>query len=147
MTQKILLDSSVFIDGVNSNAENHETSRQLLEWAVNKKKIFSMPAHAWFEIWCTLKRLEKVDKTFKGCPINGNWQYPIEMFYIDENFLKKYANTELRYIKSGDHIFLALAKVNNYPIVTNDNKMRDVAEGEGIKVYNPKQFIDSLDSR
>jgi rRNA-processing protein FCF1 len=102
-----------------------------------------MPAHAWFEIWCTLKRLERWDRKFSGRPVKGATQYPIEFIFIDGHFLKKYGNVDLKYIKAGDHIFLVIAKINGYPIITTDKKMREVAESEGIPVYNPLEFMNS----
>ncbi len=57
MTEKIIVDSCVFIDAFDKQSEFYEVSRKFLDWTVEKSKTITMPAHAWFEIWCTLRRL------------------------------------------------------------------------------------------
>lgn len=142
MSKKILVDSCVFIDAFDESSQNYDISHRFLDWTVESKIMITMPAHAWFEIWCTLRRLERIDQTFKGRSIRDNWSYPIELIHIDQAFIEKYGNVDIRYIKSGDHIFLVIAKVNDYPIVTTDGKMKDVAKDEGIRVFSPEEFMN-----
>ena len=139
--QKILIDTCIVIAAIDKNSLDHVTAHKLLEWAEKEKIMFSIPAHAVFEIWCTGKRLAKIDKTFQGGAINNKFNYPIDVLYIDEVFLKKYGNVELKHIKAGDHIFLVVAKLDNYPLITLDSKMIKVAKAEGIEVYTPDEFI------
>jgi predicted nucleic acid-binding protein len=144
MSRKILVDTCVFIDAFDENSQNYDISYRFLDWTVENEIIITMPAHAWFEIWCTLRRLERIDKTFKGRPIKGKRAYPIELIHINQVFIEKYGNVDIRYIKSGDHIFIAVAKVDGYPIITTDSKMRDVAREEGIQVFNPEGYMNLI---
>lgn len=141
MSNKVLVDSCVFISAFDSQSQNYELSHKFLEWLLAKKLTITMPAHAWFEVLCTLRRLERNDKSFKGRPVCGNWTYPIELIHIDDAFIKKYGNVYINYIKAGDHIFLVVAKVNKFPIVTLDEKMKSVALKEGISVFSPEKFM------
>ena len=139
--EKILIDTCVLIAAIDNNSPHHKPANQFLEWAEKNQVTLSMPAHAYFEIWCTAKRLEKIDKIFVGRAINNKFQYPINFIYINEEFLRKYGNVELKHTKAGDHIFLVIAKLDNCPIVTLDKKMVDVANSESIKVFSPEEFI------
>ena len=141
MPGKLLVDSCVFISAFDSKSQNYELSHNFLEWLLEKKLIITMPAHAWFEILCTLRRLERNDKSFKGRQVCGNWTYPIELIHIDDAFIKKYGNVDIDYIKAGDHIFLVVAKLNSFPLITIDKKMRDVALIEKIPVFTPEEFM------
>jgi predicted nucleic acid-binding protein len=47
------------------------------------------------------------------------------------------------YIKAGDHIFLAIAKVDGLPLITSDAKMISVAKRCGVKVFHIKELVES----
>ena len=102
-----------------------------------------MPAHGWFEIWCTFKKLEQ-DRRFVGPILAGKMEYPINLLYIDEQFIKKYTKPDIPQIKAGDHIFVVVAKVNDYTLITSDVQMIKVSKECGIKVFTPAEFIDEL---
>ena len=141
MRKKIIVDTCVFIHAFDDSSENYNISHKFLNWTVENQIVITMPAHAWFEILCTLRRLERIDKSFKGRPVQGKWKYPIELIHIDDRFIAKYGNVDLQYIKAGDHIFLVIAKLDGYPLITTDVKMRNVAIEEGILVFNPSEFM------
>lgn len=141
LSGKLLVDSCVFISAFDTQSQHYELSHKFLGWLVEKKLIITMPAHAWFEVLCTLRRLERNDKSFKGRSVCGNWSYPIELIHIDDAFIKKYGNVDIDYIKAGDHIFLVVAKLNSFPLITIDKKMRDVALTEKIPVFTPEEFM------
>ena len=100
-----------------------------------------MPAHGWFEVWCNLKRIEKVDQKFRGVNINEQWTFPLELIHIDADFIRRYGNVEIPYIKAGDHIYLVVAYVNQYPLVTTDNGMAKIARQLGLAVYTPADYV------
>ena len=96
-----------------------------------------------FEVLCTLKRFSN-EGIFNGSTISNKMDYPIELIYINKEFIDKYAMVEIPYIKAGDSIFVAVAKVNNYPLVSSDRKMIEVCKKCGIDVYNPAQYFKHL---
>lgn len=100
-----------------------------------------MPAHGWFEIICSLRRIEKIDKAFDGTTIAGLMQFPIELIHIDDKFIAKYGNIDIPYAGAGDHIFLVVAHVNGYELVTWDQGMAKVARELNIDVYTPDVYL------
>ena len=114
-----------------------------LEHLNHSGTTMSMPAHGWFEVHCSLRRIERIDKTFSGVPVGGNWSFPIELIHIDDKFIAKYGNVDIPYTKAGDHIYLVFALTNGYPLVTTDNGMSAVAKQLGVAVYSPAEFVAS----
>jgi uncharacterized protein YacL len=53
---------------------------------------------------------------------------------------------DIPHIKAGDHIFVAVAKVDSIPLITNDGKMNEVAKQCGVQVFSPKEFSQILTS-
>ncbi len=140
---KLLVDSCVFIDAFDPRSPNHAESLALLRELRSRDILVTMPAHGWFEVQCALQRLAK-EKRFVGPAIQGQMDYPAELIHIDKPFIQMYAMADLPYIKAGDHIFVAVAKVNGYPLVTSDSKMIDVATQCGICVYMPREYSNEL---
>lgn len=140
---KFLIDTCVFIDAFDINSVNHDDSLRLLEELRSRNILITMPAHGWFEIQCTLQRLIKENR-FSEPTICGRMQYPVELMHIDDKFIKQYAMADIPYIKAGDHIFVSVAKVNNWPLITSDGKMIDVCKKCGVNVFTPCEFINKL---
>ena len=63
---------------------------------------------------------------------------------VDQPFIQKYAMADIPYIKASDHIFIAIAKINDYPLVTSDSKMTDVAKQRNIRVFSPTEYLNEL---
>ena len=140
---RLLVDSCVFLDSFDPGSPNHTDSLQLLTELRIKKQTITMPAHAWFEVQCTMQRL-RAEGRFVSPQIAGQMEYSLELMDIDGKFIQKYAMVNIPYIKSGDHIFLAVAKTNGWPLVTSDEKMFDVAKKCGVKVFQPAEFTQIL---
>lgn len=140
---KLLVDSCVFIDAFDPQSPNHTDSLALLEDLRRRAILITMPAHGWFEVQCTLQRLI-AGKRFVGPAIQGQMDYPIELVHIDKPFIEKYAMADIPYIKAGDHIFVAMAKVNGYPLVTSDLKMTEVSKQCGVSVFSPMEFSNEV---
>jgi predicted nucleic acid-binding protein len=68
-------------------------------------------------------------------------QLPLELIHIDAHFIHRYGNVSIPYTKAADHIFIVVAFVNKYPIVTWDGKMIKVAKEVGVRVYKPDQYV------
>jgi len=141
----ILIDSCVFIDSFDPQSPNHEDSLRLLDDLRNRDILIAMPAHGWFEVQCTLQRLIK-EKRFVGPMVQGQMNYPVELIHIDKLFIQKYSMADIPYIKAGDHIFIAVAKINSCPLVTSDFKMTEVAKHCGVHVFTPAEYAKKLAS-
>jgi len=140
---KLLVDSCVFIDAFDPKSPNHSESLSLLEGLRRRDILITMPAHGWFEVQCTLQRLT-AENRFIGPSIQGQMNYPVELIHIDALFIQKYAMADVPYIKAGDHIFVAIAKVNDYPLITSDSKMTAVSKQCGVRVFSPTEFSNTF---
>jgi len=112
----------------------------LLEVLAARGVVVTMPSHGWFEVQCTLQRLRNEGK-YVAPEIDGHQQYPLKLIHIDEKFISKYAMADIPYIKAGDHIFLAVAKVNNISLITSDGNMIKVAKAAGVSVFTPAEAL------
>lgn len=70
----LLVDSCVVIDCFHRDSPNREGSLRLIEhlFAVNQR--ITMPAHGWFEVWCTLNRLSDIDRKYLPPVFAGQMQ-------------------------------------------------------------------------
>ena len=146
MTQvdmKLLVDSCVFIDAFDPQSSNHSAAVQLLEELSARDLLITMPTHGWFEVQCAFQRLSS-EQRFVGPTIAGRMDYPVELMHIDKPFIEKYAMADIPYIKAGDHIFIAIAKINDYPLITSDAKMITVSKQCGVRVFEPVEFMNEL---
>ncbi|MGD9642637.1 MAG: type II toxin-antitoxin system VapC family toxin [Elusimicrobiales bacterium] len=139
---KIIVDTCVFVDSFDPASCFHDESLSLLTELSRRKILISMPAHGWFEVQCALQHLTD-EHRFVPPVILGEMSYTIELIHIDNNFIERYKLEKIPYIKAGDHIFIAVAKKNNYPLITNDRKMIEVAKRCGIRVFTPGEFVRS----
>ena len=140
---KLLVDSCVFIDWFDPQSPNHLAAAQLLEELHARDLLITMPAHGWFEVQCAFQKLSS-EQRFEGPVIAGKMCYPVELIYIDKPFMEKYAMADIPYIKAGDHIFIAIAKINDYPLITSDARMIDVSKQCGVRVFEPIEFMNEL---
>lgn len=140
---KTIVDSCVFIDTFDPKSSNYSSSLEFLELLSKKKILMTMPSHGWFEVQCNLEKLKK-EKRFLGPKILDKMNYEIELIHIDNEFIKKYAMVEIPYSKAGDHIFLVVAKVNDYILVTRDKNMYRIAKEININVYTPEEYCSQI---
>ncbi len=140
---KLLVDSCVFIDWFDPQSPNHPAAADLLTELRVRKLLITMPAHGWFEVQCAFQKL-RLEQRFVGPVIDGRMDYPVELLHIDQPFIEKYAMADIPYIKAGDHIFIAIAMINDYPLITSDAKMIDVSKKCGVRVFEPAEFMHEL---
>lgn len=140
---KVLVDSCVFIDAFDPHSHNHAESLALLDYLRAKGRLITMPAHAWFEVQCSLQKLTEEGR-FVGPAFQGLMNYEVELIHINQEFIQKYKMADIPYIKAGDHIFLAVAKTEGYSLITSDSKMLSVAKQCGIRVFHPKDLTERV---
>ncbi len=140
---KLLVDSCVFIDSFDPHSPNYRAAVQLLEQLLARNLLITMPAHGWFEVQCALQKLSS-EQRFVGPVIADRMDYPIELIHIDKPFIEKYAMADIPYIKAGDHIFVAIAKINDWPLITSDTQMITISKQCGVRVFEPAEFMNEL---
>lgn len=143
---KIIVDSNIFINSFNKESEYRDESINFLTAMNEIGQQITMPAHGLFEIMCSLKRLSEIDRTYVHPVLLGKTEYPIEAIHIDYEFIEKYSSVEVPYIKTGDHLFLVVAKYNNYPLITRDGGLTKRAKEAGVKVCTPTEYINEVKS-
>jgi len=104
-----------------------------------------MPAHAWFEVQCSLQKLTQEGR-FVGPAFQGEMRYPVELIHIDKEFILRYRMAEIPYIKAGDHIFVAVAKLDGHTLITSDSKMLEVARQCGVRAFHPRELVEESEN-
>jgi predicted nucleic acid-binding protein len=135
-----MIDSNVIIDTFDPKSDNYDASLKFMNKIVGKGILFLMPTHGWFEIKCNLAKIEKASR-IKPPFFNGQQAMLIEFLHIDDNFINKYSKVELPFIKSKDHIFLVVAKLNSLPFITWDIQMTKIGREVNIDIYNPLEWM------
>ncbi len=136
----IMIDSNVIVDTFDQRSDNYEASLKFMNRIVEKRILFLMPMHGWFEIKCNLAKIEKARGIIPPF-FNGQQAMPIEFLHIDDNFINKYSEIELPFIKSKDHIFLVVAKLNSLPLITWDIQMTKIGREVKIDIHNPVEWM------
>jgi predicted nucleic acid-binding protein len=142
--REYVLDSSVFLAAFDKTSPDMDKAQKFLHELEKREFMAQMPAHAWFEVLCTWKRMQ-MEKVFVAPKFASGNAYPIKFIHIDEDFLKKYGNiVDLPYIKGADHIFLVYSKVNDIPLVTRDKKLFQAARTCGARVFTPDEYMERV---
>lgn len=143
---KVVVDSCVFIDAFDPQSANHAASLEVLEQLTARKIVPLMPAHGWFEVQCALKRLE-AENRFVGPRVAGFMQQEVELLHIDQAFIKAYQMVRIPRLKASDHIFVAVALRKNYPLISSDTQMLDVASSIGVNSMTPARFVELIKAK
>lgn len=129
------------VDAFDQRSHNHAESLALLEYLHARDLPITMPAHAWFEVQCSLQKLTEEGR-FVGPEFQGEMRYPVELIHIDQEFILRYRMAQIPYIKAGDHIFVAVAKLDGLTLITSDSKMLAVAKKCGVRVFHPHDLVE-----
>jgi hypothetical protein len=141
---KLLVDSCVVIDSFQKDSAHREDAYSFLDYIVRSGQLMTMPAHGWFEVWCNLNRLSTIDRRYAHPAFGGQMALPLELIHIDKAFITKYGNIRLPYMKGSDHIFVVVAHVNNYQLVTRDDGMLRVCREIGVRACSPAEYLSSI---
>jgi predicted nucleic acid-binding protein len=140
--RKLIVDTCVFINAFKKDSEYRIESTKFLNEMQSRDQLITMPAHGLFEVICSFRRVTEHDKKF--IPLNlAPGIYPIEAIHIDKEFICNHINVEIPYIKAGDHIFIAAAKVGNYQLITWDKGMYSTAKKAGVQVFTPTEYLNA----
>lgn len=113
-----------------------------MDYILGKNILFAMPMHGWFEIKCTLNRIQK-EKGIVPPILAGQQQMAIEFLHIDDQFLQNYTDVDVPIIKAMDHIFWVVAKKNNLQLITWDEQIKRATKECNVKVFNPQEWLNS----
>jgi hypothetical protein len=138
---RLIVDSCVLIDSFQAGSPHRDISIEFINLVVARGDIITMPAHGWFEVWCNVRRLSEAARSYLHPLISGRMHMALELIHIDAQFIDRYANVPLPYMKASDHIFVVVAKVNEDLLVTRDEGMLKAAKAAGVNAMTPQQFL------
>jgi hypothetical protein len=137
----ILVDSCVCVDAYTPQSNTHNEAVRFFEYLGRLGWRAAMPAHAWFEMQCACQR-----EAAKGNSAPHKVTIPASLITMDMDFIDRYASGEILYDKSGDHIFLAIAKRDGHILVTYDAGMTKAAKACGVLAFKPSELMDTKPS-
>lgn len=140
MNGKLIVDACVLIDSFQAASEHRDASIAFIDGCVRRDRVISMPAHGWFEFWCNVKRLSDHERRYLHPTLDGKMELPLELIHIDDHFIRKYGNVVMPRMRASDHIYVVVAAVNGYRLVTRDAGMARAAKECGVEVFTPTEF-------
>lgn len=113
---------------------------KIREWRL----VIAVPMHVLFEIECMMMRKNQLERGMAaGSPALSEesplWFLPVA---IDEIFVKRYRDPSLPYIKAGDFMYMAMAKREAAPLITEDGRLYRAARRAGMQVVRLREFAD-----
>jgi predicted nucleic acid-binding protein len=143
----VILDTSVMMDILLKDREAHDEAARLAKHLIERNVPIAMPMHAFFELTSAIM-CEK--RTHGGSLVNSaaevlneNRQLKMVPVPIDLAFVNKYATGEAPDLRSGDMIFVVLAKVDGLDLITEDDKMLKEAKRLGVSAYRIAEYLSS----
>jgi predicted nucleic acid-binding protein len=143
---KVILDSCVVVDMFMVTRQRHEQAKQLRLEIIKANVTVRMPSFFLFEVSHALRQEKSlsngklIDRGVGGVE-NG---LSFETVPIDDAFIRKYFDVSLPEMRAGDLIFAALAKGDGLPLITEDKKLRKLAQAAGIRVFTINEYLAEL---
>lgn len=129
----MLQDQPAYHDGQRALAK-------IREWHL----VIAVPMHVLFEIECVMMRMNQLEGGVgAGSPALSEetplWLLPVA---IDDVFVRRYRDPTLPYVKAGDFMYMAMAKREAAPLITEDKQLYGAAQRAGMQVVRLKEFAD-----
>ena len=141
---RAVVDTSVLVDIFLVSRPRHLIAIRLVPLVNSDLLEVWVPFSSAFELSAAIKN-EKLSKPI-DIDKSIQWTKPFKLLQIpiDENFFNKYFDISLPYIKAGDLLFLALAKGENIPLVTEDERLRMRALEAGVAAHTTEDFLNTF---
>jgi len=141
--QGVILDTSVVIDFVLENSPRHNDAISLIRFLTQRQIRTRIPFHAAFEVQSALRRSVWFERGRQAEHAQKNREELILQLFavpIDQAFMDHYPTGDLPYLKAGDLLFLAMAKADNQPLITEDQGLYDKAREAGVAVFKISEY-------
>ncbi len=136
----VLFDNSVLYAVFDTKDHFHKKAKMLYKKCLSRSKRIWVPAHTWFEFNSTrLRRILSDEASF-----DVGIEIEINVLHIEEAFLERYYITDLPYIKGADYIYMAVAYVEELPLITQDGQLLSETKKEYIKAYTIDEYTSLL---
>jgi predicted nucleic acid-binding protein len=136
---RLILDTSVLIDMLCSPRPRHPAAKRLQAILERDRTTIVLPYFALFEVAAATKS-EKVSSTFK---FPADFALNLDLRPIDLAFFRTYYDPSLPNVRAGDLVFLALAKHDALPLVTEDVPLRAACRSIAINVYGIEEYVQA----
>lgn len=141
-TEKLTIDSSVFISLLVQNQRNSKESKLFFDFALNKKIKFLVPIIVLFETFHSLKKLNYFDDIYSYKKYKQLFNFDC-FKYFELNFhffnLFKQLNFFDR-LKTSDAIVATSAFLSKSSLITWDQKLLNHSHS----AFTPGQFLDQF---
>lgn len=141
----IIVDTCVLIDMFVKSRSRHSQAQQLVTYLHDSGRTVMAPMHAMFEFkhaWDDEKASlssEFPSPNTKDCPLQ------LYTVWLDATFFNNCYRPDLPRLKAGDMIFVALAKSDGKPLITEDSEMHKKANEFGVDAYTIQEFLDQAE--
>ncbi len=145
MQKEIVVDTSVILDILVTSRPGHKFGKLIGVYLIDNGIKIKVPMHAMFEIKSGLLHAKKA-AVDQGASLKLNEDIsestPLQYDFlpIDTAFFAKYFDAELPYIKAGDYMNVAVAKVDGLILLTEDPAQYTAALTAGVTVYTCEEF-------
>ena len=138
----VIVDTCVLLDICLKQRPRHTEAGKLIP--LLKKRAVYLPMHGMFELSSAIqsegRRRGNLDFNLT---LTEEDPLTLKTITIDQKFLATYLTDDAPRLAGGDMIFVAVAKVDNLELITEDNKMYKEAQRLGVKVYRTKEYLNT----
>lgn len=145
MTISPIIDSSVLVDMFLETSARHAVAASLADALIARDVELAVPGFALFEVRSALSQAKIEHRLKMANGITKSRPLKIRIVPIDEAFVERYLDPSLPHLKGCDLVFLAMAKRDGAPLVTEDAKMYEAAKATGVAVYITAEYLASLE--
>lgn len=140
----IVVDANALINMMFQDQPAYEDGQRALAKIREWRLVIAVPMHLLFEIECMTMRKNQLERGMgaTGPALSEDaplWFLPIA---IDEVFVRRYRDPSLPYIKAGDFMYMAMAKREAAPLITQDGRLYSAARRAGMSVVRLREFAD-----
>ena len=142
----LVLDTSVIVDMFLEARPRHALAVRLAHDILKHGVKIRLPMHALLEIRSAisseqLARLETGTILFARGVFEEANPLVLDIIPIDEQFITKYNDPAIPSLRAGDFPFVAIAKVEGIPLVTEDNAQQQACKAAGAQVYSIAEYL------
>lgn len=144
MSQKIVIDASVFISSFSKEEQFYKDSVALIKKIVTEQIQVFVPMLTIFEILQSLYRktqdLKKVDRAYQQL-IDLNVSQSLTIINLEADFLAYFVTHHHKFpLKTSDAVIALTASREHCPLVSWDKQLLKAASKQ-IETYTPKEYL------
>jgi predicted nucleic acid-binding protein len=142
--QVVIVDASVVVDFILENSLRHNDAISLIRFLMQRQIRIRIPFHGAFEVQSAIRRSVWFERGRQAAHARKNREDLIFQLFavpIDHVFLDLYTTRGLPHLKSGDLPYLAMAKADKVPLITEDQELYDKAHEAGVAVFKISEYF------